>query len=317
MRISPSSSMLCGCLLALAACSNPTDDSRNIFPFTAGSGDAAPDVQEEITVDPTSESFLVDCIRIETLGSVGPDGFQTQFLGRAWTADITAHKLNVLFDVVGRNVGDGQLSLQLHSGVGTSISDMCNEPSSDSPVVEGSFVVDGGDKIPFVGAEGGPPTEEDPCIVDMPDSSGLGDIGTVQLGPDQRVFIYAEDDTGVPFNCTSDPTPDAVPLRAIQFTMTLSPDGKRAAGRLNGCLSMAEATKLCSCIGKCVGSTGPGDVQADGPCQGCPVGGKPLATQLAGVQPTANCTAILGEEAFDLIANFSATRMPKKPVTCE
>lgn len=317
MRHPVFSSALVATALALTGCANPTDDRINIFPFTGVSADATPDVPEEIAIDPTSESYRVDCIRIETLGSVGPDGFQTQFLGRAWTNDITAFKLNVLFDVVGRNVGDGALSLQLHSGIGTSIADMCNEPSSDSPVVDGTYVLDGGDKIPFLTADGGPPTEEDPCIVDKPGSTGLGDVGTVQLGNDDRVFIYAEDDNGVPFNCTSDATPDAVPLRAIQFTMTLSPDGNRAAGRLNGCLTLAEAGVLCSCIGKCTGSNGPEDVQADGICKGCPLGGKPLATQLAGVEPTAHCSELLGQEAFDLIANFSATRMPKKPTTCE
>ncbi len=312
MRLTSLRSALFCTLLSVAACSNPTDDRVNIFPFTGVSADATPDVVEEIIVDPTSESFLVDCIRIENLGNVGPEGFQTQFLGRAWTADITARKLNIIFDVIGRNVGGGALTLQLHSGIGTSLSDMCNEPTSDSPIVEGSFVVDGGDKVPFP-----TPGDEDPCIVDKPGETGLGDKGTVELGTDDRVFIYAEDDNGVPFNCTSDPTPDAVPLRAIHFTITLTPDGTRAAGRLTGCLSLREATSLCSCIGKCAGANGPGDVQAEGPCEGCPLGGKPLSTQLAGVKPTPKCTALLGEDAFDLDANFSATRMPSKPLTCQ
>ncbi|MCB9788212.1 MAG: hypothetical protein H6744_16135 [Deltaproteobacteria bacterium] len=266
---------------------------------------------DEATPLPTSATYRVDCLRVEALGSVGPDGFQTQFLGRAWSADITALQMNPLFEVSEPGADAGDVSVRYRTARVEGVSSLCAQPANESVTVASTLVADAGFTSPFAN-----PTEEDPCVVQDSPGAASGDRVDVQFALNEPLYIASEDAAGVAFNCTPEPTPDAIPLRAATLSATVASDGTRLAGRVEGCILVADAQQVCSCIGKCVGASGPDDLQTDGPCAGCPVGGKPLATQLAGVQPTAHCTALAGEQAFDLALNFSATRLPAAPPTC-
>ncbi len=302
---------------------NPVDATMNKLPAAvlgdAGSQSAstpapASDVEEGTVAD--TESFLLDCIKIETLGSAGPTDLQTQFLGVAWTADIKAFKLNVMFEILERSEETGASVFQLRSGIGAGPAEMCAHPDTDSPAVGGQWMVSEGDMVPEVDPDR---LDDGFCMVDLEEGAAAGPFAGkthFQLTADEAIWIYAEDNDKTPYNCTPDDRPDAVPLRAAAVDITIGEDALTAAGRMNGCLSLEEATKLCSCIGTCA-AQGPEDLQTEGPCAGCPKGGQPLADQLAGIVTTEHCTEVMGEDAFDLIVSFSAKRLPKTPDVCE
>ena len=89
----------------------------------------------------------------------------------------------------------------------------------------------------------------------------------------------------------------------------MASDAGPGYGELTGCLTEAEATQLCSCLGLCAG-------EADPECGGCPTGARPLAALLDGVGPSNRCTDLMGEPAFDLTLGFSTTAIPNEPTAC-
>lgn len=144
-------------------------------------------------------------------------------------------------------------------------------------------------------------------------AAGATSGGTYELvlGPTDVVYIYAQDDDGTTFNCTlDDALPDAVPVRAVQATLTASADGETMAGTLLGCLREDEAMALCSCLVSC----NPG--QGSEACSGCPDGSVPLRELLSGVNPSKRCTDLVGANAFDIGLGFTASALPSVPTTC-
>ena len=313
---------------ALVACGNPVDDSDNLFPANilgypdASDGGSTPDVvvvaddavagddaDGAVAASSVGGTYRLDCIKIEQLGSVGPDAFQTQFLGVAWTADIRDFKLNIMVDVLSLDEDAGKANLRIISGIGTSAATMCAQADTISPDTEGSFLPGVAAIAPETDAER---KDDGHCAADLAvDAPGTVGTAEFQLATDELVWIYAEDNDATPFNCTADASPDAVPLHAVSASIVFAEGGTWAAGRLHGCLTFAEASVLCSCIGTCKGDPG------EGPCVGCPDGSKPLADQLAGVTNSDECTTLMGEDAFDLVASFSAQKLPHIPTTCE
>ncbi len=312
------------CVACVACNPAPIDETDNQFPAHVlgwpEDTTSTPEPTADVVADPDSDvtvpqntlegTYRIDCIKIEQLGSVGAAAFQTQFLGIAWTADIRDFKLNIMVDVHALDAEAGTATLQIRSGVGADELTMCGESTTTSPQTDGVF--DSGTALirPTTDAER---LDDGFCADDASAKIEAAEgTATFQFATDELVWIYAEDNDKTPFNCTADAAePDAVPLHAVSADIVFGPDGTWAAGRLHGCLNLAEAEVLCSCIGSCQGPPG------EGPCVGCPDGSKPLASQLAGVTTSDECTDIMGEPSFDLTASFSALQLGYVPEVCE
>jgi hypothetical protein len=138
------------------------------------------------------------------------------------------------------------------------------------------------------------------------------DRGTfeLELSPDQVIYIYAQDQGGQTFNCTNEATPDAVPLRAIRAEFSLSNDATMVAGSLTGCMLETEADSLCSCLGQC-----PTLMNPNAECD-CNPNATKLTTLLTGVNPSQNCSDLMGEPAFDMQVGFTASKLAMQPGVC-
>ncbi len=299
-------------LLAVAGCLNPTDDSENRFPDLGALADAGAG-GDDGGADPGGypAAFRVTCIKIRNLGSATAEDFQAQLLSHQWQQDIVDFKLNILFVVRALDRAAGTSSLQVNSGEGTGDADLCTAPASTSDVFQGP-AADGEVPFPVSGAvHGGLDTAPDGTTAE---GSVALDVG---LTPADLIYIHSQDDDGTAFNCTPDEAlPDAVPLRAVQGRFGVSPDAATATGTINGCLTFAEGSQLCSCLGACQGD-GPDDVQTEGQCAGCPKGGIPLTDMLIGITSTEHCTGVMGETAFDLGVEIVASRLAGVPAVCE
>ena len=147
----------------------------------------------------------------------------------------------------------------------------------------------------------------------MGDPAGFGGTYTLELGAADTIYVYAQEADGTELNCVpaaGDDPPDAVPLHAVQATLTMDADAGIAAGELTGCLLASEAAELCSCLSNCSGSGHPD-------CGGCPDGSVPLSALLGGVGPTERCTNTMGETAYDLRVRFTTRRIADvQPMEC-
>ena len=295
--------------LALAACANPLDSSENVLP--ALSADAGEGGADDAGTGGFPAAFRFTCIKIRQLGSVDSEGMQARLLSTTWLQDIRDYKLNILFVVGALDRAGGAATLQVNSGVGPSDDDQCTEPGS----VSGTLVATAQDGVvPFEAST----DFDEGCLAGEAGSTeeGAAELG-LALTPADQVWIHSQDDDGTAFNCTPDPSlPDGVPLRAAHGRFGLSGDGAAAMGEMTGCLTWSEGAALCSCLGRCT-AAGPDDVQTEGGCAGCPKGGIPLTSMLAGITSTEHCTELMGEEAFDLRVEFVASRLPGFPVLCE
>lgn len=279
----------------------PTTTQNPTLPVTgSGSGGSAGG-------DPTPVTYRFDCVDIQMVGDADGTVIQAQLLENTWGSDIDQFKLNIMLEAASRDAEAGEAMLGIRSGVGPESAALCAQPDTISDLIPVTFI------------EGetrwGPSSAVGECSI--PASGTDGSSYEMELPPDQVVYIYAEDDDSTTFNCTPDAgIPDAVPIRAV--TAEVSTDANEAVvwGTLNGCLLQAEAQALCSCLGVCSGSTGPDDVQTEGECAGCPVGGTPLAVLLGGVSPSENCSSLMGEPAFDLRIGFSGAALPHVPMPC-
>lgn len=281
-----------------------TTTNASMTSTTALPTDTDPPETDTNVVD-TPRTYRFTCIDIQGIGNAGPDAFQAQVLENTWVADIAATKINILLEVAEDDPEAGEGMIGIRSGVGPSPDALCTEPSTESPLVP--VVVSDGD-VRWV-----PNAADGECS--MPGSGDAGRTYELNLGADDLVYIYSEDDNTVTFNCTPDATPDAVPLRALQAEVSVDPTLQTISGSLVGCLALSEGAALCSCLGMCA-ATGPGDVQADGDCGGCPTGAVPLTTLLGDVGASDNCTNLLGEPAFDLTIGFVAQQLPTPPTSC-
>jgi hypothetical protein len=261
-------------------------------------------------------TYRFDCLDIIDLGDGDnprdgePDGmaFQALLLENTWAADIEELRLNILHTVLARDAAAGTAQMLIRSGVGTEIGNLCAEPTTVSEPITGGFDA--------AVAQWQPVATAGACAEPAPGgASGFGGTYELQLGAEDTIYVYAReqaDEGGDVLNCVpGGGAPDAVPLHAIRATLTVDENEEIAAGELTGCLMDSEAQALCSCMGECSGSSGPG-------CGECPDGSVRLATLLAGVGPTDNCTELMGETAYDMRVRFTAQRLAvEEPMLCE
>ncbi|MCX4242283.1 hypothetical protein [Paraliomyxa miuraensis] len=288
----------------------------------ATDGGPVPDVTAGTTAgDPAvmlPATYRFDCLDVIELGDSDGDGqadgnaFQAVLLEDTWMDDIAGLRLNVLLTVQSRDEAGGSAELRVGSGVGSSETDLCVEPSSASEIRSAAFDAEH--------AQWQPSNAAGVCAEPAAAGGVFGGTYTLSLGPSDTIYIYAEEDDGTALNCVPGgvpggvpgEAPNAVPLRAIQATITVDggPDEAIAAGRLTGCLLASEAEDLCSCLGDCQGSAFP-------PCAGCPDGSVPLSDLLGTIGPTNECTATMGATAYGLTVGFTAHRLGvDEPVLC-
>ena len=287
---------------ALPSAPGTTTGSDDDDDDDVGPGDGMPtEGMDTEGPDAFPRTYRFDCVDIQIVGDGDGEAFQAVVLENAWTADIRDTKLNILLTVVERDEEAGTARLQVTSGVGSSASDLCNEPGSVSEVFDAGYE-------PSVSSW----TDARDEMLCSKDGAGVSAAGTYELnlGPEQVVYVYAEDDDGTTFNCTPpDELPDAVPIRAVEARVTVDPDEQVGSGSLLGCLSVSEASGLCSCIGACIG-------EPHEDCGGCPDGSRPLSVLLEGINPSRRCTELLGEDAFDLQLGLVTEVLGYVPETC-
>lgn len=309
--------------LGVLGCTNGEGNEPNVLPDPSGGSTSAATSTGATTTpatsgsdsgsdsgtaadDPIPVTYRFDCVDIQGVGDADGTAFQAQVLENTWGNDIDAFKLNIMLEVESRDTAAGEAQLGIRSGVGPDGADLCAEPNTISDLIPVSFV-EGETRWAATSANG-------ECSTAMAGTDG--NTYEMQLPPERVVYIYAQDDDGTTFNCTPDAgTPDAVPIRAVQAEVSTNPGETAIWGTLNGCLLQSDAAALCSCLGSCAGS-GPDDLQTEGTCAGCPTGGVPLAELLGGVNPSDNCTTVMGAPAFDLQIGFSARALPNVPTSC-
>jgi hypothetical protein len=244
-------------------------------------------------------TYRFDCVDIKSLGDADETVFQVITLENTWSSDIANFKLNILIDLLSEDPSTGEGTITIRSGVGSGRNNQCSQSQTESaefPVVYAPGV-----------AEWEPSAATGECAAAA--SSGGAGTYTLEMGADDRVFIYAEDDDGTAFNCSVNPAnPDAIPISAVAATITMSEDRSKLAGTLTGCMAEADAQSICSCLSFCGDSQHPD-------CGGCP-GAVPLGTLLGGINPTPNCSNLVGAPAFDIVLEFSARRLNGVPMTC-
>jgi hypothetical protein len=316
-------SMIMMGLLPLAGACGDDGGGTNVLPTTgdASSGvtvssGPAPESSGDATADTTAggggpelpATYRFDCIDVVQMGDGNGDGepdgeaIQALLLENTWTADIDAFKLNIMLTVRSRDDAAGMAELLIGSGIGADAGSLCTEPTTASDPRPASFDA--------TMAEWQPSSADGTCA-EAAAAGMFGGTYSFETAAEDIVYIYAQDTDGTVFNCVPDgSSPNAVPLHAIQATVTVDTNENIAAGQLTGCLVDAEAQTLCSCLGQCTGAANPD-------CGGCPDGSVPLAQLLGGVGPTTRCTEIMGEMAYDLTVGFTTTRLDvDEPMAC-
>jgi hypothetical protein len=298
----------CAVSLGLLGCGWDYKPSDNVLPSTTvadetTTSDETPDPE---TGDETGggealpASYRFNCVDIKSMGDADESVFQVITLQNTWAADIANFKLNILIDLLEEDPELETGTITIRSGVGPNAGNQCGQP--DTASVE--FPVD---YAPGDGAWA-PSSEGDLCA--SADTGAASGSYTLQMSADENVYIYAEDDDGTPFNCSvAGDAPDAIPIYALDATMTMTEDRNTLAGTLTGCVTQSEALGVCSCLSVCGASEHPD-------CGGCPTGSVPLGLLLGGIGTTDNCSGLMGEPAFDIVLEFSAQRLGSVPMTC-
>lgn len=251
-------------------------------------------------VEDVPATYRLDCIDIKSLGDADETVFQVVTLQNTWAADIAGFKLNILIDLLAEDEASGTGTITVRSGIGGDWTDQCAEPQTESAEFPITFE-------PGV-TQWEPTDAEGLCAA--PASEGGGGTYTLELGANELVYIYAEDNDGTAFNCSlQGGTPDAIPISALSATLTGSVDRSVLAGTLTGCMAESDAQNTCSCLSICSGNEHPD-------CPGCPAGAVPLGLLLGGINTTQHCSDLLGVPAFDITLEFTARRLPAVPMTC-
>jgi hypothetical protein len=319
-----SSSSLVLVIAALAGCP-AEDDGENVLPTQGGSDDSGADTSSagsmtvddsatsmDPTVDPDStgggavypQAFRFECIDIQQVGASDGTAIQANILQQTWNNDIDAYKLNIVFELVSRDDAGGTAMAAIRSGIGADAASLCSEPTSETEVISVGYDA--------AVTMWGPSGDDEECSAAADVGATSGGTYDLALPADTIVYIYAQDTDGTTFNCTADPgLPDAVPVRAVEATLTQSADGQDVWGHLLGCLREDEAEALCSCLVMC------NPEQMNENCGGCPNGSIPLRTLLGDIEPSDRCTKLLGQSAFDIGLGFTAQALPNVPTTCE
>jgi hypothetical protein len=290
----------------IAGCGWNYTPSDNLLPDpnAEGSEDEGPPPPETGDTGGLEElpaTYRFDCVDIQSLGDADKEVFQVATLQSTWAADISGFRLNILFDLLSEDTDTNEATIAIRSGIGTGWTDQCSEPTSESS--EHAATIE-----PMVG-EWEPATTDELCAEMNADASATATYD-VQLAADEFVYIYAEANDGTYFNCkVGGGAPNAIPIAGIEAQITMTEDRSALAGTLTGCMSASEALTICSCLGVCQG-----DVHPD--CEGCPGGAVPLGLLLGGINPTQHCSDLMGEDAFDIVLQFSARRLAEVPPTC-
>jgi len=301
-----------GLALGSSGCGWDYTPSDNVLPSTtAESEDVSEDPLTETDTDtdtgdetggeePLPANYRFDCIDIKSLGDADEDEnvFQLNTLQTTWASDISKYKLNILIDLLAEDPEAGTGTVTIRSGVGPDAADQCSQAESESPEFPVTFAPLEGEWAAGTGEQ---------CAI-AGETASVGTY-TLEMGADERVLIYAEDDDGTPFNCSVAGQPDAIPIWAVTATISLSESRNVLAGTLNGCVVQSQALEVCSCLSVCSGNVHPD-------CEGCPGGAVPLGLLLGGIGETENCTGLMGEPAFDITLQFSAERLGDVPETC-
>jgi hypothetical protein len=310
-------------IIVVAATGCPADDDDdggNVLPTQAGSesDSGSSSVTDsmmtlETGADSTADSsggdivfpqaYRFECVDIQILGDSDGTALQAQLLQSTWNSDIDNYKLNIIFEVASRDDATGMGTVGIRSGIGTNASDLCSEPTAESDIVDITY---------DAAVTAWEPTDaEEECSTMAAAGATSGGTYELVLGATDTVYIYAQDTDGTTFNCTADEAlPDAVPIRAVQATLTASADGESMAGTLLGCLGEDEAEALCSCLGMCI------EGQMNENCGGCPNGSIPLRSLLGDIMPSQRCSDLLGVSAYDIGLGFTASALPSVPTTC-
>jgi hypothetical protein len=278
--------------------------SDNVLPDPnaedSSSGVPLPDIGETGGLEDVPATYRFDCIDIQSLGDADETVFQVSTLQNTWASDIANFKLNILIDLLSEDAAAGTGTITVRSGIGAGWSDQCGQAETESAEFAVSFE-------PMVTAWA--PSDAEATCAEPATTGGAGTY-TLELGPTDIVYIYAEDDDGTVFNCSvEDGPPDAIPISGLSATITGNEDRSVIAGTLTGCMALADAQNICSCLSVCNGNVHP-------MCPGCPGGAVPLGLLLGGIGSTPHCSDMLGEEAFDITLEFTARRLPAVPMTC-
>jgi hypothetical protein len=292
-------------------CTGDPDESTNLFAQWDAQRDAA--VRDAFVGGAFPAAYRFECINIHKLGEPLDGGklpFQATVLNRLWLTDITDHKLNILIGIDALEPDGSAAQVYIGSGVGLDDASQCREPTTDgtrftAPIMLNStrYKADGADTVPA-------------CTLDA--AAGDQAFGTVAVDvpSTDAIYIYAQSEKQVTFNCTPDPElPNAVPLRYVSAVVTVTEDTGGLAGELTACLTKADIGTLCSCIGECTAESTE-DVLTTGGCAGCPRGAAPLTAQLSGLRSSARCAELAGGDAYELKATFHARRLPGNPDVC-
>lgn len=307
--------LFAACVLALLTsslgCTGDPDESQNRFPHWDAQLDAA--VRDAFVGGAFPAAYRFECININKLGEPLPSGkppFQAEVLNRLWLTDITDHKLNILIGIESLDDTGSKAQVYIGSGIGLDDASQCREPTTDGTrfeapisIGENRYLADGADTVPA-------------CTLDATaDHKSFGTVA-VDVPSTDAIYIYAQNDKNVTFNCTADPElPDAVPLRFVSAVVSVTEDTGALAGELTACLTKADILTLCSCIGDCTAES-VDDVLMTGGCAGCPRGAAPLTAQLAGLRGSPRCNDLAGGEAYELKATFHGRRLPGTPEVC-
>ena len=280
--------------------------SDNVLPnpnADGGSTDEGPppvETGETGGVEDVPATYRLDCIDIQMLGDANDEVFQVATLQNTWAADISNFRLNILIDLLSEDPDAGTGTVTIRSGVGGGWSDQCTQPDTESAEFPVTFETGVTRWEPASG--------EGTCAAEA--QSGGSATYQLELGAQELIYIYAEDNEGTAFNCSLEAgAPSAIPIAALSATITGTADRNGLAGTLTGCMAQAGAQNICSCLSACNGNVHPD-------CPGCPNGAVPLGVMLGGINTTSHCSDLLGEPAFDVTLEFSARRLPSVPATC-
>jgi hypothetical protein len=321
-------SSLCRCSLPLVvavASGCPADEEdENVLPTQADSDSGSDSSSASMTASMTAtesmtgadgtadstgagadfpQAYRFECIDIQQLGDSDGTALQANILQQTWNNDIDAYKLNIVFEVATRDDAAGTATVGIRSGIGTNASDLCSEATSQSDIVDVGY-----DAAVTMWTQSDADGE---CSTAAAGGEASGGTYDMALPADTIVYIYAQDTDGTTFNCTADEAlPDAVPVRAVEATLTVSADGQEVQGNLLGCLREDEAEALCSCLVMC------NPEMENENCGGCPTGSIPLRTLLGDIEPSQRCTDLVGGNAFDIGIGFTAAVLPAVPTPC-
>lgn len=305
-----------GCVLApllvALGCGWDYEPSDNVLPSPPAAEGSSSDSDSDDTTLPTESAetgepetdfpatYRFDCMDIKAVGDADPEVFQVATLQTTWAADIANFKLNILVDVLSEDPDTGAGEIMIRSGVGMGWDDQCGQGETDSSMFSLGY-------DPAI-TQWEPSDAEGQCAQAIDSSGGAGTY-TLDLGAQDQVFIYSEDNDGTNFACSLEGNPNAIPVYALKSTISLTEDRSGMAGELTACIVESEALQICSCLGVCAGNVHPD-------CGGCPGGAVPLGLLLGGINPTDACTELMGETAYDFTFEFSARRLPAVPETC-